>query len=51
MVKNVYHGISDAVGILGDIRLYARIDNIENRYELAKFLKWGTVKTHDIREV
>lgn len=37
--------------IYNDIHLYVRIDNINNRQQIAKLLKTGNIKTKEIKEV
>lgn len=37
--------------IYNDIHLYVRIDNINNRQQIAKLLKTGIIKTREIKEV
>lgn len=43
-------GTSDRV-IANDTHLYVRIDNINNRQQIAKLLKTGIIKTKEIKEV
>lgn len=40
-----------SVAIQNDIHLYVRIDNIDNRQQIAKLLKTGTIKTKEIKEI
>lgn len=43
-------GTSDRV-VSNDTHLYVRIDNIDNRQQIAKLLKTGTIKTKEIKEI
>lgn len=38
-------------GVVNDTHLYVRIDNIDNKQQIAKLLKTGVIKTKEIKEV
>ena len=38
-------------GVVNDIHLYVRIDNIDNKQQIAKLTKLGIIKTKEIKEV